>query len=84
MDVYSNSHEKISFLQIMFTFTIDLDLMLLDYKAGSAPRDPFLLIWVHFNPSMDKYSHAKYSVGWNYLSMPKLQRLYRWSLVMDK
>ena len=31
MDVYSNSPEKISLLQIMFTFTIDLDLMLLDY-----------------------------------------------------
>ena len=36
MDVYSNSPEKISLLQIMFTFTIDLDLMLLDYIANEA------------------------------------------------
>ena len=31
MGVYSYFLEKISLLQIMFTFTIDLDLMLLDY-----------------------------------------------------
>ena len=28
--------------------------------------------------------HAQKSVGWNYLSIPKLQRLHRWSLGMDK
>ena len=28
--------------------------------------------------------HAQYSVGWNYLSIPKLQRLHRWSLRIDK
>ena len=31
MGIYSYSPEKISLLQIMFTFTIDLNLMLLDY-----------------------------------------------------
>ena len=30
-----------------------------------------------FNPSMDKWSHALSSVEWNYLSIPKLQRLHR-------
>ena len=29
----------------------------------------------NFNPSMDKQSLTLYSVGWNYLSIPKLQRL---------
>ena len=43
-----------------------------------------LLTWININPSMDKYSHAQKSVGWNYLSIPKLQRLHRWSLGMDK
>ena len=45
---------------------------------------PRLLIWIDFNPSMDKLLHAQKSVGWNYLSIPKLQRLHRWSLGMDK
>ena len=35
-------------------------------------------------PDMDKLSHAQQSVGLNYLSIPKLQRLlYRWSLGME-
>ena len=34
----------------------------------------------HFNPSMDTLSHTQLSVEWNNLSIPKLQRLYRWSL----
>ena len=37
-----------------------------------------------FNPRMDKWLHALLGVGWNYLSIPKLQRFYRWSLGMDK
>ena len=28
----------------------------------------------YFNPSMDKKLHPSYSVGWNYLSIPKLRR----------
>ena len=28
--------------------------------------------------------HPLHTVGWNYLSIPKLQRLHRWSLGMDK
>ena len=43
-----------------------------------------LRTWNNLNPSMDNESHAQYSVGWNYLPTPKLQRLYRWSLRMDK
>ena len=43
-----------------------------------------LLTWFNFYPSMDKLSHTLWSVGRNYLSTPKLQRLHRWSLGMDK
>ena len=35
---------------------------------------PFLLRWINFNPSMDKFSQAQYSLGWNNISIPKLQR----------
>ena len=45
---------------------------------------PLLLTWFNFNPSMDNQSHAQSSVGWNYLSIPKLQRCNRWSLGMEK
>ena len=40
---------------------------------------PLLLTWFNFNPSMDKLSHNQWTVVWNYLSIPKLQRLHRWS-----
>ena len=43
-----------------------------------------LLTWFNFNPGMDKQSHANKGVGWNYLSIPKLHRLHRWSLGIDK
>ena len=33
---------------------------------------------------MDKSSLDQESVGWNYLSILKLQRLHRWSLGMDE
>ena len=33
---------------------------------------------------MDKRLHPLWNVGWNYLSIPKLQRMNRWSLGMDK
>ena len=36
---------------------------------------PPLLTWIAFNPSMDKLSFAKSSASWNYLNVPKLQRL---------
>ena len=38
---------------------------------------PFLLKWFNFNLSMDKQLHTLKTVGWNYSSIPKLQRLYR-------
>ena len=28
-------------------------------------QGPLLLIWTNFDTSMDKYSHAQESVGWN-------------------
>ena len=40
--------------------------------------------WINLIHSMDKSSHAQSSVGWNYLSIPKLQRFNRWSLGMYK
>ena len=46
-------------------------------------QGPLLLIGFNFDPSMDKLLHAWQNVRWNYLSIPKLQRLYRWSLGMD-
>ena len=46
---------------------------------------PLLLTWIGFKSSMDKQSsHAQYSVGLYYLSIPKLQQLHCWSLGMDK
>ena len=43
-----------------------------------------LLTWLNFYPSMDKESYPLLCVGWNHLSIPKLHRLHRWSLGMDK
>ena len=48
------------------------------------PTPLFLLTRFNLNPCMDKYSHPLYSVGWNYLSIPKLQWLNSWSLGMDR
>ena len=45
---------------------------------------PLLLTWIHFNPSMDKPYLPQINVEWNYLYIPKLQWLHRWSLGMDK
>ena len=42
-----------------------------------------LLTWTNFDPSTYKQIHS-YSMGWNYLSIPKLQRCNRWSSGMDK
>ena len=39
---------------------------------------------VNFNPGMDKWLHPLWCVEWNYLSIPKPQRLHRWGLGMDK
>ena len=36
------------------------------------------------NPSMDKWLHQLYIVGWNYLAIPKLRWCIHWSLGMDK
>ena len=46
-------------------------------------RGSLLLKRVNLNPSMDKKSYAQKSIGWNYLSLPKLQRQNRWSLEME-
>ena len=59
----------------------------LSYIVNTATADDpvtLLLTWINFSPSMDDKSHAQKSVGWHYLSIPKLQRCNRWSLGMDK
>ena len=43
-----------------------------------------LLNWIHFNPAMDKYPNAQWSLGWYYLFIPKLKRLYLWSLGLNQ
>ena len=48
-----------------------------------ADEGPLLLTWFNFNSSMDSNFIPGKSVGWNYLSIPKLPRLHRWSLLMD-
>ena len=45
---------------------------------------PLLLTWFNFNPSMNNWLHPFQSVGWNNLSIPKLQLCNHWSLGMDK
>ena len=64
---------------IDFTYFCDVLFVVLIFYQW-----PLLLTWFNFNPSMDKQLHAQNSVWWNYLSIPKLQRLHRWSLGMDK
>ena len=44
---------------------------------------PLLLTWNNDNTSIDKKPHAQESIGWNYFSIPKRQRLHRLSLGMD-
>ena len=43
-----------------------------------------LTIFLHASAQHDKKLHAQKSMGWDYLSIPELQRLRRWSLGMDK
>ena len=50
----------------------------------AAIRQTTIFDRVYFIPSMDKLSHAQQGVGWNNLSIPKLQPLHRWSLGMNK
>ena len=46
------------------------------------PRAMFFT-W-HGRPWSNPTSHARWSMGWSYLSIPKRQRLHCWSLGMDK
>ena len=46
------------------------------------PSGTLWLIWIDFNPTMDKHLHIRESVRWNYLSILKLQRFRRWSFEM--
>ena len=46
-------------------------------------QDTLLLTLIDFSASMDKWLYPLQRVGWNYLSIPKLQRCNRWSLGLD-
>ena len=41
--------------------------------------DPFLITWLNFLSN-----HPQWGVEWNYLSIPKLQKLHCWSLGIDE
>ena len=47
----------------------------MDTQIWTGVQGPILLTQINFNPSMDDLSRAQLSVGWNYLSIPKLQRI---------
>ena len=61
------------------------NMILLIVWADNVYRDqgPLLLTWFNLNLYMNKKSFAQYSVGWNYLSIPKLEQLHHWILGMD-
>ena len=47
-------------------------------------QDSILQIWINFNPRMDEQSHPSQNVGWNCLSIPRLQWCNHWILGMGK
>ena len=55
------------------------------YASCTYTWEPFidLLTWINFSPNMDKLLQQVLSVGWNYLSIPKLVRCQCWCLEMD-
>ena len=40
-------------------------------------QSSLLITWMNFYPGMNKWLHNQYGVGWNYISIPKLQRQTR-------
>ena len=47
-----------------------MSLKITNSKLQRISQGPLLLTCINFNPSMDKWLHK--NVGWNYLSIPKL------------
>ena len=37
-----------------------------------------ILLWINFSPSMDKWSHTQWCIGWNYLSVPNFNGMDIW------
>ena len=65
-----------------FGHVIDIGHRIVWFTDYLGPR---LLKWININLSMDKDLWPIWSsVGWNYFSIPKLQRLHRRSMGMDK
>ena len=63
--------------------TVVLCFVLFCFDIGRIYLWPLLLTWFNFNPSMDKWLHPLYCVGWTHLSFPKLQRCpCSWSLLL--
>ena len=56
-----------------------------DLSLVTPPQGPLLLTWINFHPGTDKWSYAKQSVDWIYLSIAKyFQRLHSWRLGLDE
>ena len=74
-------------LNILLTYTrpkLKYKLLLNNARNDNDTQESLLMTWINLNSNMDKWLYTLQSVGWNYLSIHKLQLLYRWSLEMDK
>ena len=67
-----------------YDVTVMVSTMIADDLLPIWHEEPLLLTLINFNPIVDKQSNAQQSVRLNYLSIPKLQWLHRWSSGMDK
>ena len=63
--------------QLTTTITTPVYVHDMQHKTSVAP-------FTNINCSLDKQSPAQETVEWNYLSIPKLQRIHRWSLGIDR
>ena len=54
------------------------------FASGTKHHQLCLLTGINFNPSIGRYSHVQWRMGWFYLSIPKLQRCKHWSFGIDK
>ena len=65
-------------LQLMTTFATNM------HTQAAKASESLGLHGLTQIPACISKSNAQWSVGWNYLSIPELQRLHHWSLWMDK
>ena len=60
------------------------ELVIQTQNKAKQQQGHILLMWIIINTRMDKQLLQLRNVRWNYLSIPKLQRLHSWSLGMDE